>query len=109
MLKRGAFNPNEVELMRLEFVAAWKFVEVDSSLGGMGTADRRKLLVQSVLSVFSDGKREIVEIAHGAIALMRKGQSAATGTHIGSVKPSSRESSPTAASLTDRDALRHVA
>jgi ABC-type iron transport system FetAB ATPase subunit len=64
-------SPKEIEVMRLAFVTAWKFVEVDATLDTLNTADRRKLLLQSVLSVFSGGERDIVPMANGAIALVR--------------------------------------
>jgi hypothetical protein len=88
MLRRSAFDPNEIQLMRLAFVVAWKFVEVDPSLAAVSKADRRKLLVQAVLAAFSRGEGDVAEIANKAIASMREVVTPAPGTHRGGTRMS---------------------
>jgi hypothetical protein len=72
MFRSGVFNSEEIELLRQAFVAAWKFVETDRSIGPLSDADRRKLLIQSIVAVFSSGETDVVQVANDAIALVRR-------------------------------------
>jgi hypothetical protein len=72
MFRSSVFSSEEVELQRQAFVAAWKFVERDASIGPLSDADRRKLLIQSIVAVFASGETDVVQMANEAIALVRK-------------------------------------
>lgn len=80
----------DIESIRLAFVVASKFVEVDPSFGHLTPADRRKRLLRSVIAASSQGERDIVRIANRSIALMRKAHVApAAGNPARSIRGSS--------------------
>jgi hypothetical protein len=72
MFKQKMYERTHIDLMKQAYAAAWKFVKGDDSLGELNVEDRRTLLVQSVVAVFSEGERDVLRIANGAISLVRK-------------------------------------
>ena len=72
MLKQKTYERTDIELMKQAYVAAWKFIRGDDALCELNVEDRRTLLLQSVVAVFSEGERDVHRIANGAISLVRK-------------------------------------
>src|SRR4051812_39975539 len=72
MFTRSSFSPEQVELMKAAFDAAWKFVEVDATLASVALSERRLALAQALMALISQGEQDAFTLGNEAIALVRR-------------------------------------
>jgi hypothetical protein len=92
MFTQNAFNPEQVELMKAAFDAAWKFVEADAALAAVSAADRRISLAQALMALISQGERDAVQLANEAIGLVRRVHMPSPRVRIGHKRASAADS-----------------
>jgi creatinine amidohydrolase/Fe(II)-dependent formamide hydrolase-like protein len=67
-----AFSPEQIEMMKAAFDAAWQFVQADTVLDSMSLPQRQAVLAQAVMAIAAKGEKGALHVANDAIAQVRK-------------------------------------
>ena len=68
---QDACTPEQLELMRAAFEAAWQFLQADTVLGAVAEPERRAALAQAIVAVAAQGESQVVRLANTAIGRVR--------------------------------------
>jgi N-acetylglucosamine kinase-like BadF-type ATPase len=67
-----AFSPEQIDMMKAAFDAAWQFVQADAVLDSVSLPERQAALAQAVMAIAAKGEKGALRMANDAIAQVRK-------------------------------------